>query len=93
MKHQNKTEATNNSHHCATLKEMKQLKLDGDIESSGKQVWVKVGRIQLSQLDCKEIECSNWLTDKHINYAQVLSKSQFLIQALQSASKVNIKYW
>ena len=48
MEHQNKTEATDNSYQCASLKETKQLKLDGDNESSGKQMWVKFGRIQLS---------------------------------------------
>jgi len=35
-------------------------------------------------LDFKEIECNNWLTDKHINYAQALIKSQFQVQGLQS---------
>ena len=60
MEHQNKTEATDNSHQCASLKETK-LKLDGDNESSDKQMWVKFSRIQLSKLDCQEIECSNWL--------------------------------
>ena len=84
MEHQNKTEATDDSHHCAGLKETKQLKLDGDNEDSGKQMWVKFGRIQLTQLDCKEIECGDWLTDKHINYAQAQIKSQFQIQDLQS---------
>ena len=84
IEHQNKTEATDNSYQCASLKEMKQLKLDGDNESSGKQMWVKFGRIQLSKLDHTEIECGDWLTDKHINYAQALIKSQFQIQGLQS---------
>ena len=85
MEHQNNTEATDNSHQCdASLKETKQLKLDGDNESSGKQMWVKFGRIQLSKSDLEEIDCGNWLTDKHINYAQALIKSQFQIQGLQS---------
>ena len=86
MEHQNKTEATDNPYQCASLKETKQLKLDGHNESSGKQMWVKFGRIQLSKLDCysKEIECGDWLTDKHINYAQALIKSQFQIQGVQS---------
>ena len=82
MEHQNKTEATDNSYQCASLKETKQLKLDGDNESSGKQMWVKFGRIQLSKLDRKEIECGNRLTDKHINYTQALIKSH--LQGLQS---------
>ena len=47
-------------------------------------MWVKFGRIQVSKLDRKEFECSDWLTDKHINYAQALIKSQFQIQGLQS---------
>ena len=62
MEHQNKTKATDNSHWYASLKETKQLKLDDDNEISGKQMWVKFGRIQLSKLDRKEIECSDWLT-------------------------------
>ena len=35
-------------------------------------------------MDRKEIECGDWLTDKHINYAQALIKSQLQIHGLQS---------
>jgi len=84
MEHPSKTEASDNSHQCTSLKETKQLKLDGDNETSGQQMWVKFGRIQLFKLDCKEIESGNWLTDKPINYAQALIKSQFQVQGLQS---------
>ena len=87
---QNKTEATDNSSQYASLEEtQKQLKLD-DYESSGKQMWVKFGRIQLSKLDRKEIDCGDWLTDKHINYAQTLIRSVSNSRlAIDTTSKVN----
>ena len=58
----------------------KHQKIDINCSYSNTDLWVKCGKISLSKLQRQEIERGDWLDDYHINFAQISSKSNFILK-------------